>query len=477
MMETNTFSPMRTGIQTFADDVLWRPGDVPGENLGIFAPLLAAMQQRAQDSWEIIRGTVAFCQPRGVIFRESYETLRDEILDQIRSAMPLDIVALNLHGSMVADGYTDCEADIATKVREIIGPDATFGIELDSHCNITEEIVEAADAIVIFKEYPHTDFEECAGQLADILIGKAEGKLNPEMSLVDCDMIDMFYTTSEPMKGFVERMRELERSGEVLSVSAAHGFPWSDVPEMGTKMLVVTDGDKAKAHALAQQLAGELYALRGQTAGDTLSRSEGLKKATESSKRPVVLADIADNPGGGAPGDSTFLLQALLSGGVEQACLATFWDPIVVQLCFEAGEGVFLDLRLGGKMGPTSGDPLDVRAEVLSLKKDHTQAAFGVTADVGDSALIRVDGVEIVVTSRRNQAFHPGIFTDIGVDLSSKNIIVVKSIHHFYEGFAPLAASILYVDSGGALASDVTKLNYNNIKRPKWPFDKALLKQ
>ena len=475
MMETNTFSPMRASLETFADDMLLRPSELPSTEIGILAPLLDAARRREQtEGWQVVAGTAAFCHPRGTIVKAAYETLRDEILEQLREALPVDIVALNLHGSMVAEGYPDCDGDIATRVREMIGPDVAFGLELDSHCNVSDVMVNTTDAIVAFKEYPHTDFAECAELLIDILTACAQGLTRPTMSVFDCRMIDMFYTTREPFKSYVASLRELERRGDVLAASVAHGFPWGDVPDMGTKILVVTDANRTFGDELAARLGRELFDLRGQTAAQSFSLAEGVRRAIKAASFPVVIADIADNPGGGAPGDSTFVLRELLEQGVKDACFGPLWDPIAVQSCFDAGQGAEIDLRLGGKMGPTSGAPLDLRARIIHLSDDHRQIGLGAEVRLGKSALVDVGGVEIVLTSRRAQAFTPQLFSGIGVKLTAKKIIAVKSTHHFHAGFAPIAAEVLYIDSPGTMAADITLLSYKNIERPKWPFDANL---
>ncbi len=235
-------------------------------------------------------------------------------------------------------------------------------------------------------------------------------------------------------------MQALEGQDRVLSVSLCHGFPWADVADLGVKVVVVSDGDAAGAQALAAQLGAEVRAMRGTTAAPMLGHEEGLARALALAGRPIVLADTSDNAGGGAPSDATFLLRRLLEQGVGEVALGPFWDPVAVGFCHLAGVGAQLRLRLGGKVGPISGDPLDVEAEVLHLADGARQRFSGGWTQLGDVAAIRIPGriggVEVLLNATRTQAFDPALFTDHGIALADKKLVVVKSAQHFHAGFA-----------------------------------------
>jgi microcystin degradation protein MlrC len=382
-------------------------------------------------------------------------------------------VLLGMHGAMVADGYDDCEGDLLSRVRALVGPKTIIGGELDPHCHMTRQMIDHADVLICYKEYPHTDFVERAEELVDLCAAAAKGEIKPVMSLHDCRMIGIYHTPREPMRGFVDRMQAREGRDGVLSVSVAHGFPWGDVPDVGTRVLVVTDGAPEVGTHVAQELGAELKSLRGRTMPTYLSIPQALDRALASDGGPIVVADVSDNPGGGAPGDSTFLLSALLERGVEQAALGPMWDPMAVRLCFEAGEGSNLPLRIGGKTGPMSGDPLDVEARILRLVRGAHQAFGASQVSMGDSVAVRVAGVELVLTSTRVQAMGRDLFTNLGVELEGKRLIVVKSSQHFYAAFAPIAKEVLYCGAPGAIAPDLTQVPYRRAVRPLWPLDEV----
>jgi microcystin degradation protein MlrC len=469
--ETNTFSPIPTGLGSF-EEYLWFPaGSHPEEPRFFTGPIVAGRRRAAKDGLTVIEGLAAFAAPAGPTTREAWETLRDRLLDELRAALPVDVVLLSLHGAMVADGYEDCEGDLLARVRALAGPQVVVGAELDLHCHLTEAMLSASNLLVFYKEYPHTDTYERAEELVDLALRAAQGEIRPVMGTFDCRMIATIHTTREPARSFIARMKGLEGRDGVLSVSLCHGFPWADVADLGVQVLVVADGDRQRASALAAELGHEVQALRGRTAAPMLGHDEGLEKALATSGEPIVLADTSDNAGGGAPSDATFLLRLLLERGVMDVALGPFWDPVSVGFCRLAGAGSHLRLRLGGKVGPVSGAPLDVEAQVLHVCQGARQRFAGGWTRLGDVAAIRVAGVEVLLNATRTQAFDPALFTDHGIALENKKLVVVKSAQHFHAGFAPLATDVLWLDGPGALTQDFARLPYTRVRRPIWPLD------
>ena len=474
--ETNTFAPMPTGLSGFKERGYWKAGQHP-DHMSFFAgPLWAARLRGKPAGWTLIEGMVAGAQPSGTTTRAAYEALRDELLADLRAALPVDMVLLGLHGAMVADGYDDCEGDLLQRVRAIVGPKVVVGAELDPHNHLSEAMVQNADLLVAFKEYPHTDILERALELVDLCQAKAEGRVQPLAAVADTGGLVIMHTSRQPARGFVDRIQALEGRDGILSISISHGFPWGDVADMGTKVLVYSDArvdaDGTRGAALARQLADELTALRHALDVPMPGIDEALDQALAFEGGPVVLADGADNPGGGAPGDSTFILQRLLERGIGNAVVGPLWDPVAARIAFEAGAGATLNLRIGGKIGPLSGAPLDLRVTVQAVQPELMMTGLADTPTaMGDSAVVRCQGVDILLCSLRNQAMGSDVFTNIGVDLGAKKIIVVKSSQHFYASFSKLAKKVIYVAAPGAVTVDLKTLPYQKIRRPKWPID------
>jgi microcystin degradation protein MlrC len=469
--ETNTFGPMPTGLASFRDRGYFRAGEHPDRPTQFSGPLWAARLRGKELGWELFEGVVAGAQPSGITTRAAYEQIRDELLADLRRALPVDMVLLGLHGAMVADGYDDCEGDLIARVREIVGPKVVIGGELDPHNHLTSKMVDNADILISFKEYPHTDVVERAMELVDICAAKVQGKANPVAAVADCQMIVTMHTSRQPARGFVDRIQALEGKDGVLSISVSHGFAWGDVPEMGTKVLVYTDGRREQAQALARKLADELIGLREQLAVRSPGIDAALDEALAFDGGPVVIADGADNPGGGAASESTFFLRRLIERGITNAAVGPVWDPIAVRIAFEAGAGAKLALRIGGKISPLSGDPLDLECTVKALRPEMMMTGLAGMMPLGDCALVEANGVEIVLITLRNQALNTDLFTQLGCDLASKKIVIVKSSQHFYASFSKIAKHVIYGDAPGAVTSDLKTLPYRKIRRPKWPLD------
>jgi microcystin degradation protein MlrC len=470
--ETNTFSPLPTGLAAFHERVYLPAGTHPEDVTHCSAPLWVARQRCNEWGWDLVEGLVASAMPGGTTTRLAYEALRDELLRDLRAALPVNLVLLGLHGAMVADGYDDCEGDLLQRVRALVGPQAVIGATLDPHCHLSAQMRSQADLLIAFKEYPHTDIVERAQELLALCHATLLGRVRPLASVVDCQMIAVLPTSREPVRGFVDRLQALEGQGAILSISVVHGFPWGDVADMGTKVLVYSDADAAPGLALARALADELNGLREALRLTYPDVDAALDQALALSGCPVVLADSADNAGGGAPGDSTFVLRRLLERGLASCALGPLCDPMVVRLAFAAGVGAQLWLRIGGKLGPVSGDPLDALCTVRALHPAMLMSGLaGTTTPLGDCALLQIDGVELVLSSVRCQGIDIDLFTQLGCEPTKKKIVVVKSSQHFHASFSTIASEIIYVDSPGALCTDFSLLPYRNIRRPKWPMD------
>jgi microcystin degradation protein MlrC len=459
--ETNTFAPWPTGRRGFSASGPFR-GDATtrgrDNEIGVLAGIWKALADR--DGHEFVEGFFAHAQPSGPTVQSVYEEYREEILAELRARMPVDVALFFLHGAMVSTGCDDCEGDILSRARAILGPEAKIGALLDPHCHLTARMIESADAIVLIKEYPHVDYPERGRELYEILTRAARGECRPVMELFDCRMVGFYPTTAEPMAGLVRRMKAAEERPGILSVSFGHGFPWGDTPETGSKVLVIADADARLAASVAAEIGHAIYDARRvllprhpdiATALDRARRCEGL----------VVLADTADNSGGGAPSDNVSLLRALLQGGIERAVYGGIWDPVTVGACAEAGLGTVLPLRIGGKCGPASGEPMDVVATVRALVPGHSQQDLGpARCPMGDCVWLEIGGVDVLVMSVRTQIFSPDAFTGLGIDLASKRLIALKSSWHFQANFAAIAAELIPVATPGALQMDFAAIDY-----------------
>ncbi len=459
--ETNTFAPWPTGQRGFSEEGPFH-GDATTRGKDSEMGVLASGWRDLcrEHGFEFVESLFASAQPSGRVVQSVYENFRDEILADLKAKGPFDVVLLFLHGAMASQDCDDCEGDILAHVRDIVGPECAVGAELDPHCHLTPLMVEKANAIVLMKEYPHTDYMERGRELFDICIGAAQGKVKPVSHLFDCRMVGFYPTTTEPMRGLVDKCFAAEKRPKVLSVSIGHGFPWGDTPETGTKVLVVADGDAALAESVATEIGHDIYANRDALLPRFPKIEEALSVARETNGC-AVLADTADNAGGGAPSDNVALLRAMLEKGVRDAVFGCIWDPIGVRTCAEAGIGATLPLRIGGKCGPASGDPIDIIATVKAFRADHDQQGLGPARSAkAESVWIELEGIDVVLMSTRTQTFSPDAFTGLGIDLTGKRIVAVKSSWHFQALFGPMADRIVPVSTPGAIQMDFAAIDY-----------------
>ena len=474
LTETNTFSPLPTGRAAFLGNRFSRNDGSSQPPAWGNIPLIAWRRLANAAQIEVVESITANAQPAGTTVRAAYEEMRDLILDDLRAAGPVEIVLLNLHGAMVAEGYDDCESDLVRRTREIVGPDTVVGVELDLHCHLDDTLRKNADLVVIYKQYPHTDMAERAEDLFRLALRTARREIRPVMAYHPLHMINMWHTPVEPMKGLVAEMLAAEASGEILSLSFAHGFPWGDVPHVGAKMLAIADGDERHAQATAKRWGVRIWDMREATRKRFDTPDAAIDVALAAPAGTTVIAETSDNAGGGAPSDCTAVLARMLARDVRDAAIGIFWDPVAVSFVHEAGVGALMPLRLGGKCGLMSGDPLDLMVRVHAVTDRHVQSGLsGGISELGPAAWVEVasggGGIHIILASERQQVFHPDAFTNLGCTLHDKRMVVVKSSQHFYAGFAPIAREVRYCAAEAGILRDFAAIPYERFTAPYWP--------
>ena len=475
--ETNTFSPIPAGWNVWRETLLRRTADgtpTIHARQRSFRPLYDVAEARGA---EVVPGLQAFAAPSGRTPSAVRAALEAELVADLENAGPVDGVLLHLHGAMVSDDEDDCEGALLEAVRRLIG-DTPLAALLDLHCHLTPRMIEHADLLFGYREYPHVDTYTRLGGLLQALIDCIEGHTRPVMALADCGMLGMYATTTPPMRALVEAFEAESARDGMIDVWLGHGFPWGDVDALGTRVLAIANGDLARAKESALRLADATWQARNAIANAPIKLDTVLDEAllVDATAGPVVIADTADNTGGGAPGDSTFFLEALLARGVDGALLGPLYDPGAVTLCHDAGAGARMRLRIGGKLCEESGAPVDIDAVVLAVADDVAQMLNAAPAHLGPCAAVRCGerpGAPIVVlASRRIQAGSPELFTALGLEPREARLVVVKSTQHFHAGFAPIASAVLYCGAPGALSGDVRRIPYARAPAASlWPFN------
>ncbi|HEY8448144.1 MAG TPA: M81 family metallopeptidase [Thermomicrobiales bacterium] len=473
MHETHTFSVEPTTLETLSihrGEEMWA---YAGTNHSLGGVIDGCRDQGI----ELVPTLLADGVSTGTPSRETFETLLNELVERIAAALPADAVVLTLHGAMVAEGYPDAEAEIARRVRAAVGPDMPIAVTLDYHANIGPEMVEQVNIVTTYDTYPHVDAAERAREAVDLIARTARGEIRPTMALVKPPLIPVpqaQFTARPPFKLLLDRAHELEESGEALTITIAAGFPYSDVPIAGTSILVTTDNDREKAERLARELAEMAWSLRDQMIVRNVPPAEAVAQAIAYPEGPVILVDVGDNIGGGTPGDATVLLAELLRQGAQEATVVIA-DAEAARAAFAAGVGGTVTTTVGGKTDRLHGEPVPITGYVRLLcdgKWVHEGPEnAGVPVDMGPTAVVRVDGVNIVLTSRKTMPGDLQQLKSVGIDPARQKIIVVKAAVRWRGGYQPITKHSIDVDTPGLGSVNLSSFTFKHVRRPIFPLD------
>lgn len=461
--EANAFSPVKTTLADFRQIA-------PEQRLTACEFGYSDFIQAVRDTHDTpIAGFYAIAQPSAPCSAETFRTLLDLLMADLKQCSPPDAVLLFLHGAQAADGHDDCAGDIAAAFRAALGPNVPIGVVHDLHANLSPRMIQAVTLVAACKEYPHTDFPETCRAVWDMVRSGRAARMVPAFHRVPA--FQAATTLKGAMKDFVADLRRKEPAPGLAS--AFHGFPHADVPHATAGILSYAETEM-EAQALASLLAERFFqtSLAAAQSNPGLSVDLAIERAL-GAKGTVVIADRSDNPGAGAAGDSTHLLWSLGRHADKRSAFVLVHDPDAVNTAHSAGVDAHITLSLGGRANELSGEPFPFSGRVAALRHDATQDVFGSAAALGKSALLVQDNLHVIVNTIRQQPFSPDILRQHGLDPTRMDILVVKSTNHFYGAFAPLVSDVIYCDAPGAGNEDLQLLPFRRIKRPVWPLDPA----
>lgn len=481
--ETNTFSPLPTTLDDFARRSYLLGEDLVRRNHGARNVLGGAIAEADARGALLLPTPFASAMPGGTVQRAAWDALRSRLLDRLRAhhrgPHPLDGVLLVLHGAMVAEGEDDPEGALLEGVRSLVGPDVPIVATLDFHANVTRAMVAGADLLVGYRTYPHVDTVERGRDAVDALLRMRHGEPRPAVAFRAVPLLAPLppqrTVGGTPMAEIMGHVAMMADVPEVVAVDVAGGFPYADVAGAGVN--VATDDDPPLAEALADRLAAAVWDRRDRFRATGLSPDAAIDRALAipAEHGPVLLADVADNPGAGAAGTGTALLDRLLARGVRGAAYAAFAAPSAVSAVVAAGEGEWADVTFDGAW---AGDGRRVTARVRRLTDGVFTArgpmASGGPTRLGRTARLSVGGVEVVVCERRVPVIDPELFRSVGIEPASCRLLALKSSVHFRAAFEPLAAAVIEVETPGLSGSDLTPFPYRRVRRPIFPLDAAV---
>ena len=474
--ETNSFRAGLTSVEQF-QAVEWQHGvEIPEKHQGVrdyLGGMLAAGDELGID---IVPTFAAAAEPSATIAQDAYIRMRDELLTAIDAAGDVDAICLSLHGAGSAEGVDDVEGTLLAEVREAVGPDLPLVVTLDLHGHMTPAMVEHADLLLHCHEYPHVDCYERGVEAIHLAARLVRGEIRPHLHLETLPMMLPPTTTmAGPGREITDACFACESRPGIIDCAVVHGFPHTDVPIVSTSVLATADGDPDLARTVAQAVACQIWEMREVFRDVLPGAEEAMQLALAAEVPPVVVAEVSDNSGGGAPADGTHLLRALLKENVPNTCFGFITDPAVVQQAHDAGTGATIAIRLGGKTDDLHGAPLETTAYVKCLTDGRfrytTPMGAGAEENLGPMARLIIGNVDVLVASVRSQTLDAEVFLLHGIDVTRYRIVALKSTQHFRAGFAHLAGTIIRCDPPGITTSDLSQLPYQRVRRPIWPLD------
>ncbi len=476
--ETNTFSNIPTGRSEFEAKGLRYGGEIVEAYRGTGTCLGGMIAAAEKHGVTLVPSVAAAASPAGRVTKDIYEDVKARILADLEGAGRVDGVLLDLHGAMVPETTEDGEGDLLKAVRALVGPEVPIAVTLDLHGNLTRDMVTHADLLHGYKTYPHIDMAERGVEATERLIQAVARKIKPTAAFRQpllLPPIGSQRTEVGPMRRLYDVADRMEKDPRVISISIFAGFPLADIADAGLGIYVVTDDDPALAETLADELQDVAWKHRHEFVHTGLSVKDAVTKALAAERWPVVLADMADNTGGGAAGDGTELLRELLRVGARSAVVACIWDPEAAAACAKAGVGATVTLRVGGKVDDLHGAPVEVTGRVRTLSDGRFRhkgpMMRGFEGRLGTTAVLDVNDVKVILISQRWQTLDPEMIRFVGIDPLAEKILVVKSTIHYRAAFEPIAADIIEVDGPGLSSSNLSRFTYTRVRRPIFPLD------
>ena len=474
--ETNTFAPVKARFEDFARGDGW-PALSRGPSLfdaveGVNLPISGFIDTCLREGHDPLPLSWCSAVPSAHVEQDAYDRVTAMLCDDLAAAGALDAVYLDLHGAMVTEHLEDGEGPLLARVRETVGPDVPVVASLDLHANVTRQMIAATDAMVAYRTYPHVDMMQ-TGARAVALIEKGHRQGRPRCAARKLDfLIPLVWqcTDIEPARSLYAGLESLEddlRDSGLWSLSLATGFPPADIREVGPTVLAYAADDKT-AELAADRLAASVRNAEADFAGKLYSPDEAVRLRASNPAGPLVIADTQDNAGAGGNSDTVGMLRALVSHDVEDAVFGLVYDPETAKQAHAAGIGAAIDVRLGAGSAWQGEAPFEGRFTVQALgdgKFTATGPMFGgARMNLGPMAVLKIGGIEVVVSSRKMQCADQGILRHVGIEPAERSVLVLKSSVHFRADFAPIASEVIIVASPGANPVDHLTLDYRRLR-------------
>jgi microcystin degradation protein MlrC len=487
--ETNTFSPVPTPLARFGHG----PGPLYGDAAisayrGTGSGLGAYLDLAEREKAEIVLPVAASASPSRPVEDPAYEHIAGIICDAVAKG-GYDGIMLDLHGAMVTESFEDGEGELLRRIRAI-DAETSIAVAYDMHANLYAAMIENATVVAGYRTYPHIDTYDTAKRAGEILIGAMRGAVRPVMEWGNVPMLPHVMrqgSDDHPNRELQARAAEMRGPGPdggALDASLFTGFPHADITNAGLSAVVVTNGDRALAERLKDELldrawaAREAFVYRLEPLEGSLARARTIDPPT-AGEGPIVLLDHYDNCASGGTMDTTAVLAAILREGLDNVAAFAIYDPAAVGQAIAAGIGAEIALAVGGRMAmpqiPGESRPLTVTGTVKTISngrfRNKGPMGRGVLTDMGPSVVIDTGKVEIALISRHVEPSDLNCFYALGIDPMQKRFLMLKSRIHWRAGLGSVAKAVVECAGMGVCTSDYSQLSFTHVRRPIYPLD------
>lgn len=476
--ESNTFVRHATNITDFENGHYLQGEEIKMEYETAHNEIGGMMQVIEKEGMELIPILFASATPGGTISAMAYTTLLTTMMADLEKLLPVDAVLVIPHGAGVSQEFPDMDGHWLSVVRKKVGDSIPIFGTLDLHANVSPLMISSTNALVAYRENPHVDMRQRGIEAAELLVQHLHGETNPVQVLIQLPLaisIEQQLTAHEPCKSLYAFADELRRDPEILSLSILHGFPYADVNEMGTSIIVIANGNRDKALAVGSQLEKYILDRRESFVGHKNDISTSLKLIDESEK-PVLLLDMGDNVGGGGPANNCCIFEAF-EQSKKYKYFICIYDPDAVSLADNHNPGDTFELNITGTVKDGQKNFL-TRVELLNVTNgefQETNPRHGgqINFKMGKTAVVATsEGSVIMLTSLRVLPFSLQQLISQGIQPSDFDAIVAKGVNAPIAAYAPVCPTVIQVNTPGVTQADMTLFTYKNRRKPLFPFEK-----
>jgi len=480
--ETNTSAP-KTTLKDFEDFHLYFDGQIKiglGSSNSEIAGFYDVLEKR---NVEIIPIIATFAVSGGPVEKNTFDYLTHHLIAKLTAIGKLDGILIALHGALVTEDFQDGDAEILRQVRTVVGSNIPICVTMDLHANITKSKIALATTISGFHTCPHIDLKTTGIRAANLLMGILDNEIVPTMELVKIPLVIPASNHIDFEPGPYKDVLDFAFSkvtDSIMDISVFTVQPWLDIEEVGWAVVVIANNSKNDASKTALLIAKNIWNKRELLSSTKLvNPREAILLALKEKEGPIVLSDLADGTMAGSPGDSPVVLRAAIEIAPEKTLFITICDPDFAERAKTLGSGKIIFSNIGATWGKLFYDPLKITGEIISV--DYAEFIFtqksylGMKMKMGLTALIKISNIYLVVTSNPATTTDPAFYAAVGLDVFDAQIVIVKTHAGFRDGYRKIAKAFHLLDSPGMSSDDIQNLPYENIERPKYPWDASMV--